>query len=109
MLRRYYADLVIGTLQDHAYAATTVSPEHYEYPSIFASLKDVPPPMLENNYDFESECLTGEALHKAAVPESTEVSLLCDLLPVGLLRRSNCTEQTPDRQRDLAPCRAGSL
>ena len=71
---RYYADLVIANLMDHAYAALTVPEELMGYPELFAGLQRVPTPMLEENWDFDSECLTGELLHRAVVPQRSQVS-----------------------------------
>ena len=70
---RYYADMVIANLQDHAHAALTVPEEHMAYPEGFAGLQGIPPPMLEQNWDFDSECLTGELLHQAVVPQRSQV------------------------------------
>ena len=67
--------LVIATLQDHAFATYMISEEHVEAPPPFHILKQVPPPMLEDNYDFDSECLTGEMLHEAVVPDLTQVRI----------------------------------
>ncbi len=41
----------------------------------FHILKQVPPPMLEDKYDFDSECLTGERFHEAVVPDLTQVRI----------------------------------
>ena len=73
LLRRYYADMVIATLQDHAYGAISQASEHQELPPLFTGLKEVPPPMLKDNYEMDSECLTGEHLHAAAVPGLSKV------------------------------------
>ena len=45
-------------------------------PPLFGVLQQVPLPMLEENYDFDSECLTGERLRKAVVPELTQVQII---------------------------------
>ena len=66
--------MVIANLQDHAYAAFTVPEEHMEYPDLFAGLKGIPQPMLEQNWDFDSECMTGDLLHRALVPQRPQVS-----------------------------------
>ena len=76
LLRRYYADLVIASLQDHAYAAFVVPEEHMAYPQLYTGLQAIPPPMLEQNWDFDSECLTGELLHRALVPQEPQVRCL---------------------------------
>ena len=76
---RYYGDMVIATLQDHAYASYSLGGDGDELPAVYAELSAVPPPMIENNWDLDSECLTGEALRAAAVPELTAVrSDLCN-------------------------------
>ena len=89
-MRRYYADLVIASLQDNAYAALTGSEELLEYPSLFAGLTRLPRPMLNENWDFDGECLTGELLRQAMVPQLSNVRnskplsqllLLCSWLP----------------------------
>ena len=59
-LCRYYGDLIISALQDHAFAAYTLAEDHMQFPRDYASLTGVPPPMLKDNWDFDSECLTGE-------------------------------------------------
>ena len=73
-LCRYYGDLVIATLQDQAYAALTVPEEHMQYPPPFEGLTGIPPPMLEENWDYDSECMTGEQLRQIIVPELSKVS-----------------------------------
>ena len=70
---------------------------------VYAELSAVPPPMIENNWDLDSECLTGEALREAAVPELTAVRrtlcipphfpVLLSLLP-GLTVVQVCAPQT---------------
>lgn len=65
--------MVIATLQDHAYASYTLAGDYEELPAVYAELTKVPPPMIENNWERDSECLTGETLRKAAVPELTAV------------------------------------
>ena len=47
----------------------------------YACLTGVPPPMLKENWDFDSECLTGELLRKAMVPELTTTAVR----PLGIL------------------------
>ena len=75
-LCRYYGDMVIAALQDEAYAALTIPEEHMQYPHVFELLTAIPPPVLEENWDFDSECLTGEPLRQVMVPELSEVSKL---------------------------------
>ena len=66
-------------MQDLAYASYTLAGDWEELPAAYAELSAVPPPMIENNWDLDSECLTGEALRAAAVPELTAVrSDLCN-------------------------------
>ena len=64
-LRRYYADVVIASLQDSAYAALTAADEGPEIPTLFEKLAAIPRPMLEDNWDFDSECLTGKLLQRS--------------------------------------------
>ena len=59
--------MVIATLQDHAYDAISMAGDHEELLPQFTTLRTGPPPMLINNYEMDSECLTGELLHAAAV------------------------------------------
>lgn len=63
-------------MQDHAYATYIISEEQMVTPPLFGVLQQVPLPMLEENYDFDSECLTGERLRKAVVPELTQVQII---------------------------------
>ena len=72
-LRRYYGDLLIAAMQDQAYAAFTIPDDHMQYPHGFEALTGLPPPMLEDNFDFDSECLSGEQLREVGVPELSEV------------------------------------
>ena len=71
--------MVIAKLQDHAYKAISQAGEHEELPPLFTGLREVPPPMLKDNYEMDSECLTGELLHAAAVPARSKVRFLCSL------------------------------
>ena len=71
---RYYADLAIAALQNHARDAYTVPEDAMGYPGVFAPLADVPPPMLEGNFEMHSNCLAGEQLRQAFVAELSEVA-----------------------------------
>ena len=73
MLHRYYGDMVIATLQDHAYEAISMAGEHEELHPMFMKLREDPPPMLKDNYELDSECLTGERLRAAVLPGQSEV------------------------------------
>ena len=75
LLCRYNADLAIATLQNHAWDAFTVPEDGMGYPGVFAGLADLPPPMLEDNFELHSNCLSGEQLRQAYVPELSEVAL----------------------------------
>ena len=74
LLCRYYADLAIAALQNHARDAYTGPEEGIGYPGVFAPLADVPLPMLEDNFELHSNCLAGEQLRQAFVPELSEVA-----------------------------------
>ena len=65
---------MIASLQDNAYAALTTADEGSDFPSLFERLAAIPRPMLEENWDFDGECLTGELLHQAVVPQLSTVS-----------------------------------
>ena len=73
VLRRYYADMMIATLQDHAYAAYAQAGEQDELPPMFTDLRNLPEPMLEENWEMESACLSGEPLRDAVVPKQSQV------------------------------------
>lgn len=73
VLHRYYADIMIATLQDHAYAAYAQAGEQDELPPMFTDLRNLPEPMLEENWEMESACLSGEPLRDAVVPEQSQV------------------------------------
>ena len=73
-LCRYFGDLVIASLQDQAYAALTVPEEHMQYSPPFEGLTGIPPPVLEDYGDYDSECFIGELLPQVVVPELSEVS-----------------------------------
>ena len=75
LLHRYYADMLIATLQDHAYEAISTAGDHEELLPLFTSLRSDPPPMLNDNYEMDSECLTGARLHAAVVPGESAVGL----------------------------------
>ena len=87
---------MIATLQDHAYAAYAQAGEQEELPPIFTDLRDLPDPMLEENWDMESECLSGEGLRDAVVPEQSQVrSPQCR----ALTRSACCTRPVCRRGR----------
>lgn len=75
--RRYYADLAIASLQDHAYASLGPQQSHSSA-NISSALAELPPPMLLDNEAQSSSCLTGIALQKAIVPELSSVSASTD-------------------------------
>lgn len=56
---RYYADLIVGLLQDVALQAA-LHPYQPPEPSGF----DLPPPMFENNLESQSRCLRGDLLQQ---------------------------------------------
>ena len=77
---------MIATLQDHAWSAFSQAGEHDELPPAFTALREVPPPMLKDNYELDSECLTGELLHAAAVPGKSVVRCFPRILtPVAVM------------------------
>ena len=56
---RYYADIIVGLLQDVALQAT-VKP--YVEPDV--SQLNVPPPMYDNNLESATKCLRGDLLQQ---------------------------------------------
>ncbi|KAL3132821.1 hypothetical protein ABBQ38_006746 [Trebouxia sp. C0009 RCD-2024] len=56
---RYYADIIVGLLQDVALQATL-----HPHIELEASQLDVPPPMYDNNLESASKCLRGELLQQ---------------------------------------------
>ena len=79
-IRRYYADLVIASLQDHAFAS--LGPQPSESSQVISSaLAELPPPMLLDNEAQASSCLTAYDLKKAIVPKLSSVSAFHDCRP----------------------------
>lgn len=92
------ADIVIASLQDNAYAALTAPDELFELPNLYKGLAGVPRPMLDENFDFDSECLTGELLRQAMVPQLSKVSRLAPCvtgLPAVLCIRARLRRTVP--------------
>ena len=56
---RYYADIIVGLLQDVALQATI-----HPYVEPDAAQFDVPPPMFDNNLEIATKCLRGDLLQQ---------------------------------------------
>lgn len=56
---RYYADIIVGLLQDVALQAAL-----HPYVEPTASQFDVPPPMYDNNLESATKCLRGDLLQQ---------------------------------------------
>ena len=56
---RYYADIIIGLLQDVALQAAL-----HPYEELVASQFETPPPMYDNNLESSTTCLRGDLLQQ---------------------------------------------
>ena len=56
---RYYADIIVGLLQDVALQATI-----HPYVEPDAAQFDVPPPMFDSNLESATKCLRGDLLQQ---------------------------------------------
>ena len=70
---RYYADIIVGLLQDVALQAAL---HPYVVPD--ASQLEVPPPMFDDNLEIASKCLRGDLLQQK-VQESMVSSFIKDV------------------------------
>ena len=69
---RYYADIIVGLLQDVALQATI-----HPYVQPDAPQFDVPPPMFDNNLESATKCLRGDLLQQRVYQSVVSSSAMC--------------------------------
>ena len=80
---RYYADIIVGLLQDAALQATM-----HPYVEPDMSNFAIPPPMFDNNLESATKCLRGELLQQRvyqSVVRSTAVTCVDDSCQCGVM------------------------
>ena len=80
---RYYADIIVGLLQDAALQAT-MHPYIEPNMSVFA----IPPPMFDNNLESATKCLRGNLLQQRvyqSVVSSTAATCVDDSCQCGVM------------------------